>query len=170
MVIEFKYGDRPSDVIWGQLKKMTRSICKFVESYGFRILKYQCNVHEKEKVCVIALLYESLTISKLSFKVGPEIFRLHDVEKFIEINDGSPLKWLDNDSRTRCLLFREFTNAKDYLEFILANKPDLIGIPRGLKSDFFRSFKIATLDQNLSLDEHIKNTVSELLYTDGRVF
>lgn len=170
MVIEFKYGDRPSDVIWGQLKKMTRSICKFVESYGFRILKYQCNVHEKEKVCVIALLYESLTISKLSFKIGPEIFRLHDVEKFIEINDGSPLKWLDNDSRTRCLLFREFTNAKDYLEFILANKPDLIGIPRGLKVDFFRSFKIATLDQNLSLDEHIKNTVSELLYTDGRVF
>lgn len=170
LVIEFKYSDRPSDVIWGQLKKMTRSICKFVESYGFRILKYQCNVHEKEKVCVIALLYESLTISKLSFKIGPEIFRLHDVEKFIEINDRSPLKWLDNDSRTRCLLFREFTNAKDYLEFVLTNKPDLIGIPRGLKNDFFRSFKIYTLDQNPSLDEHIKNTVSELLYTDGRVF
>jgi tRNA nucleotidyltransferase (CCA-adding enzyme) len=170
MVIEFKYSDRPSDVIWGQLKKMTRSICKFVESYGFRILKYQCTVHEKEKACVIALLYESLTISKLSFKIGPEIFRLHDVEKFIEINDGSPLKWLDNDSRTRCLLFREFTNAKDYLEFVLTNKPDLIGIPKGLKADFFRSFKIYTLDQNPSLDEHIKNTVSELLYTDGRVF
>jgi len=170
LVIEFKYSGRPSDVIWGQLKKMTRSICKFVESYGFRILKYQCNVHEKEKVCVIALLYESLTISKLSFKIGPEIFRIHDVEKFIEINDGSPLKWLDNDSRTRCLLFREFTNAKDYLEFVLTNKPDLIGIPRGLKNDFFRSFKIYTLDQNPSLDEHIKNTVSELLYTDGRVF
>ena len=170
LVIEFKYSDRPSDVIWGQLKKMTRSICKFVESYGFRILKYQCNVHEKEKVCVIALLYESLTISKLSFKIGPEIFRLHDVEKFIEINDGSPLKWLDNDSRTRCLLFREFTSAKDYLEFVLTHKPDLIGIPKGLKVDFFQSFKITTLDQNPSLDEHIKNTVSELLYTDGRVF
>ena len=170
LAIEFKYSDRPSDVIWGQLKKMTRSICKFVESYGFRILKYHCNVHEKEKVCVIALLYESLTISKLSFKIGPEIFRLHDVEKFIEINDGSPLKWLDNNSRTRCLLFREFTNAKDYLEFVLTKKPDLIGIPRGLKSDFIRSFKIYTLGQYPSLDEHIKNTFSELLYTDARVF
>jgi tRNA nucleotidyltransferase (CCA-adding enzyme) len=170
LVIEFKYSDRPSDVIWGQLKKMTKSICKFVESYGFRILKYQCNVYEKEKTCVMALLYESITISKLSFKIGPEIFRLHDVEKFIEINDDSPLKWLDNDTRTRCLLFREFTNAKDYLEFVFTNKPDLIGIPRGLKKDFFRSFKIYTLDQNPSLDEHIKNTVSELICTDGRVF
>ncbi len=170
LVIEFKYSHRPSDVIWGQLKKMTRSVCKFVESYGFRILKYHCNVDEKEKVCVIALLYESLTISKLSFKIGPEIFRFHDVEKFIEINDGSPLKWLGNNSRTKCLLLREFTNAKDYLEFVLKNKPDLIGIPRGLKSDLIRSFKIYTLDQNPSLDEHIKNTVSELLYTDGRVF
>jgi tRNA nucleotidyltransferase (CCA-adding enzyme) len=170
LVIEFRYSDRPSDVIWGQLKKMTRSICKFVESYGFRMLKYHCNVHEKEKVCDIALLFESLTISKLSFKIGPEIFRLHDVEKFIEINGSSPLKWLDSDSRTRCLLFREFTNAKDYLEFVLTNKPDLIGIPRGLKSDFNRSFKIYTLDHYPPLDEHIKNTVSELLYTDGRVF
>ena len=170
LVIEFKYSDRPSDVIWGQLKKMTKSICKFVESYGFRVLKYHGRVHEKEKVCVIALLYESLTISKLSIKIGPEIFRIHDLEKFLEINAGSPLKWLDNNSRTRSLLFREFTNAKDYLEFVLTNKPDLIGIPRGLKSDFIRSFKIYTLGQYPPLDEHIKNTVSELLYTDARVF
>jgi tRNA nucleotidyltransferase (CCA-adding enzyme) len=170
LVIDFKYGDRPSDVIWGQLKKMTRSICKFVESYGFRVLKYHGNVHEKEKVCVIALLYESLTISKLSVKIGPEIFRIHDLEKFLEINAGSPLKWLDDNFRTRSLLFREFTHAKDYLDFVFTNKPDLIGIPRGLKSDFIRSFKIYTLGQYPSLDEHIKNTVSELLYTDARVF
>ncbi len=170
LVIEFKYSDRPSDVIWGQLKKMTRSICKFVESYGFRVLKYHGRVHEKEKVCVIALLYESLTISKLSVKIGPEIFRIHDLQKFIEVNAGSPLKWLDNNSRTRSLHFREFTHAKDYLEFVLTNKPDLIGIPRGLKSDFIRSFKIYTLDQYPALDEHIKNTVSELLYTDARIF
>ena len=170
LIIEFKYSDRPSDVIWGQLKKMTRSICKFVESYGFRVLKYHSSVHEKEKVCVIALLYESLTISKLSIKIGPEIFRIHDLEKFLEINAGSPLKWLDDNSRTRSLLFREFTHAKDYLDFVFTNKPDLIGIPRGLKSDFIRSFKIYTLGQYPSLDEHIKNTVSELLYTDARVF
>ena len=170
LVIEFKYSDRPSDVIWGQLKKMTKSICKFVESYGFRVLKYHGRVHEKEKVCVIALLYESLTISKLSIKIGPEIFRIHDLEKFLEINAGSPLKWLDDNSRTKSLLFREFTHAKDYLDFVFTNKPDLIGIPRGLKSDFIRSFKIYTLGQYPSLDEHIKNTVSELLYTDARVF
>jgi tRNA nucleotidyltransferase (CCA-adding enzyme) len=170
LVIEFKYSDRPSDVIWGQLKKMTKSICKFVESYGFRVLKYHGRVHEKEKFCVIALLYESLTISKLSVKIGPEIFRIHDLEKFLEINAGSPLKWLDDNSRTRSLLFREFTHAKDYLDFVFTNKPDLIGIPRGLKSDFIRSFKIYTLGQYPSLDEHIKNTVSELLYTDARVF
>jgi tRNA nucleotidyltransferase (CCA-adding enzyme) len=170
LVIEFKYSDRPSDVIWGQLKKMTKSICKFVESYGFRVLKYHGRVHEKEKFCVIALLYESLTISKLSVKIGPEIFRIHDLEKFLEINAGSPLKWLDDNFRTRSLLFREFTHAKDYLDFVFTNKPDLIGIPRGLKSDFIRSFKIYTLGQYPSLDEHIKNTVSELLYTDARVF
>lgn len=170
LVVEFKYSTRPADIIWGQLKKMTKSLSKFIESYGFKILKNYCHASEKNSYCVIALLMESVTISKLSSRMGPEIFRASDVEKFIESNYASPLKWIDMESRTRCLLFREFTNVKDYLEFTLRTKPDLIGIPKGLRSDFFKTVKLYTLDQNPSSEEHIKKTVSELLSTDERIF
>ena len=169
LIIEFKFADKPSDVIWGQLKKLTKSIIKFSESYGFTILKPVCAVSQEEKSCIIALLLESLTISPLFVKMGPEIFRGNDLKKFLETNNVSHLKWLDISSRTRCLLFREHTHIEEYLKYIFNNNPSLIGIPKGIKSDFLKSYKIFTLDKIANIDTHIKNTVSELLHTDDRI-
>src|SRR5690606_35694259 len=94
------------------------------------------SVNDKENHCVIALLLESTTISSLSLKVGPEILRINDVEKFAEANEKSPLKWIDNNSITKCILFRDHTNIKEYLKYVFENSPNLIGIPKGLKTDF----------------------------------
>jgi tRNA nucleotidyltransferase (CCA-adding enzyme) len=170
LIIEFKYTNRPSDVIWGQLKKLTKSIIRFSESYGFRIFKSTCSVSEKVNHCVIALLLESTTISSLSIKVGPEILRLDDVEKFIEANEKSPLKWIDNNSVTKCLLLRNYTNIKECLESTFKNNPNLIGIPKGLKTDFLNSLNIYLLNQNPKFDMHISNTIAELINTDDKLF
>lgn len=170
LIIDFRYTNRPSDVIWGQLKKLTKSIIRFSESYGFRILKSACNVSEKENHCVIALLLESTTISSLYVKVGPEILRTQDVEKFIEANMISPLKWIDNNSITKCLFFRNYTDIKKYLESAFTNNPNLIGIPRGLKTDLLNSLKLYLLNQDRKFDMHVSNTISELIHTDDRIF
>ena len=170
LIIDFRYTNRPSDVIWGQLKKLTKSIIRFSESYGFRILKSACNVSEKENHCVIALLLESTTISSLYVKVGPEILRTQDVEKFIEANMISPLKWIDNNSITKCLFFRNYTDIKKYLESAFTNNPNLIGIPRGLKTDLLNSLKLYHLNQDHKFDIHVSNTISELIHTDDRIF
>ncbi|VFJ13754.1 CCA-adding enzyme [Candidatus Nitrosocosmicus franklandus] len=170
LVIEFTYTNRPSDVIWGQLKKLTKSIIGFSESYGFKIFRSICSVNDKENHCVIALLLESTTISSLSLKVGPEILRINDVEKFAEANEKSPLKWIDNNSITKCILFRDHTNIKEYLKYVFENSPNLIGIPKGLKTDFLGSQNIYLLNQHPKLDLHVSNTISELITTDDRLF
>ncbi|KAA2283810.1 CCA tRNA nucleotidyltransferase [Candidatus Nitrosocosmicus agrestis] len=170
LIIEFQYADRPSDVIWGQLKKLVKSIIKFSESCGFTILKSACSVVQEEKSCIIALLLESTVISPLFLKKGPEIFRGADLKKFLEVNNASLLKWLDNSSKTNCLLLRKHTNIQEYLRSVLNSNPGLIGIPKGIKSDFLKSYAIFTLSQIENFDTHIKNAVSELLYTDDRVF
>jgi len=170
LIIKFQYTDRPSDILWGQLKKLMKSIVKFSESYGFTILKPTCSVDQEEKSCIIALLLESSTISPLFLKKGPEIFRRSDLKKFLEVNNASQLKWLDNDSKTNCLLLRKHTSIQEYLIFVLNSNPGLIGIPKGIKSDFLKSYAIFTLSQIENFDTHIKNAVSELLYTDDRVF
>jgi tRNA nucleotidyltransferase (CCA-adding enzyme) len=170
LIIKFQYSDRPSDVLWGQLKKLMKSIVKFSESYGFTILKPACSVVQEEKSCIIALLLESIIISPLFLKKGPEIFRGSDLKKFLDVNNKSQLKWLDNNSKTNCLLFRKYTSIQEYLRFVLNSNPGLIGIPKGIKSDFLKSYTIFTLSQIENFDTHIKNAVSELLYTDDRVF
>ncbi len=168
LIIEFKINSRPPDIIWGQLKKTANSISKFVTSYGFNIVKSSCYTDEKEN-CVLALLMESSTISKFHKRIGPEVLRIDDTEKFIHSNSNAPVKWISEDIRVNCILLRDFTNVKDYLEFVFEHKNDLIGIPKGLRKDFFSSVKVYTLDQQKNINEHIKSTLLELLYFDTKI-
>ncbi|MDQ4073945.1 MAG: CCA tRNA nucleotidyltransferase [Thermoproteota archaeon] len=167
LIIEFKFSSRPPDIIWGQLKKSANSISKFVNSYGFNIIKSSCYTDEKEN-CVIAFLMESPTISKLHKRIGPEVLRIGDTEKFIQSNSDAPAKWISEDIRVNCILLRDFTNVKDYLEFVFKNKTNLIGIPKGLRKDF-SSVKVYTLDQQKNINEHVKSTLLELLCSDTRI-
>ncbi len=78
LIIEFKFSFRAPDIIWGQLQKTISSISKFIESYGFKILKNRCFTDERDH-CVLAFLMESVTISKFQKRIGPDIFRENDV-------------------------------------------------------------------------------------------
>jgi hypothetical protein len=69
-----------------------------------------------------------------------------------------------------CISSRDFTDIRDFLKFVFDNKHNLIGIPKGLKSDFFASVKISTVDQQKNISENVKNTLLELLSTDSRLF
>ena len=169
LIIEFKFGFRAPDVIWGQLQKTINSTSKFIESYGFKIIKNVCFTDEKEH-CVLAFLMESITLPKLYKRIGPDIFRHNDAEKFINSNSVSQVKWITPDNRINCLLLRDFTDVRDYLKFVFVNKQNLIGIPNGLKSDFFPTVKVYSIDQQKNISEHVRNSLFELLYTDSRLF
>jgi tRNA nucleotidyltransferase (CCA-adding enzyme) len=169
LIIEFKFSFRAPDVIWGQLQKINNSISKLIESYGFKILKNRCFTNEKDH-CVLAFLMESVTISKFQKRLGPDIFRENDSEKFIQSNSISEIMWLGSDNRINCILSRDFTDVRDYLKFIFKNKHNLIGIPNGLKSDFLSTAQLYTIDQQKNISEHVKYTMFELLYTDIRLF
>lgn len=169
LIIESKFSFRSPDIIWGQLQKFIGSISKFIESYGFKILKNNCFTDEKEHF-VLAFLMESVIISKLHKRIGPDIFRENDVQKFIQSNSDSEIKWLSSDTRLNCILSRDFTDVRDYLKFVFKTKHNLIGIPNGLKSDFLSTAQIYTVDQQKNISEHVKHTIFELLYTDIRLF
>jgi tRNA nucleotidyltransferase (CCA-adding enzyme) len=169
LIIEFNFSFRAPDIIWGQLQKSVNSLSKFIESSGYKIIKNSYFTDEKEH-CVLAFLMESVTIPKYYKRMGPDIFRDNDVKKFIESNAASKLKWLASDNRMNCILSRDFTDIRDFLKFVFDNKHNLIGIPKGLKSDFFATVKIFTVDQQKNISEHVKNTLLELLSTDSRLF
>lgn len=169
LIIEFKLTPRPPDVIWGQLKKTMNSLSKFIENNDFKILKNHCFTDER-KLGIIVFLIESITISSIYKKTGPEIFRnTDDVNNFLKTNYSSSLKWIDLDARIKCILFRDFVNVKDLLKFAFKEKRHLFGVPRGLKSDFFPTVEVFTFDQYKNTNEYIKRAVYGLLYTDDRL-
>lgn len=169
LIIEFKFSFRAPDIIWGQLQKTAISISKLIESYGFNVLKNICFTDEREN-CVLAFLLDSITIPKFYKRIGPDILRKTDVEKFIKTNSKSYLKWLGSENRINCILQRDYTDIRDYLKFLFRNRHDLIGIPKGLKIDFMSTVQLYTLDQQKDISKHVKDTVFELLYTDARIF
>lgn len=169
LIVEFKFSFRAPDIIWGQLQKTNGSISKFIESSGFKILKNICFTDEKEN-CILAFLMESVAIPKLYKRIGPDIFRKNDAEKFIKSNLLSDIKWLSSDNRINCIKSRDFTDIRDYLKFIFNNKHNLIGVPKGLKYDFMSTVEIYTIDQQKNISEIVRYTVFELLYSDNRLF
>ncbi|MEJ7641786.1 MAG: CCA tRNA nucleotidyltransferase, partial [Candidatus Nitrosocosmicus sp.] len=146
LITEFKFSFRAPDIIWGQLQKTMNSMSKFIESNGFKIIKNVCFTDERER-CVMAFLMESITIPKLYKRIGPDIFRDNDPEKFVKSNSISPVKWMTSDNRLNCLLLRDFIDAREYLKFVFMNKPDLIGIPSGLRPDFLSTVQVYSVDQ-----------------------
>jgi tRNA nucleotidyltransferase (CCA-adding enzyme) len=169
LIIEFEFSFRSPDIIWGQLQKASTSISKSIEIYGFNILKKVCFTDENEHG-VMAFLLDSITIPKFYKRIGPDILRKNDTEKFVKSNSKSNLKWLGENDRINCILYREYTDIRDYLKFLIEEKHDLIGIPKGLKLDFMSTVQIYTLDQQKNISEYVKDTVFELLYTDARIF
>ena len=65
---------------------------------------------------------ESVTIPRLYKRIGPDIFRNNDTEKFLKSNLLSNIKWLSPDNRINCINLRDFTDIRDYLKFIFNNK------------------------------------------------
>lgn len=169
LIVEFKCSFRSPDVIWGQLQKFINSVSKSIELNGFKILKKACYTDEIEH-CVFGFLMESIQISKFQKRIGPDIFRKSDVEKFILSNSVSKLKWLSSDTRINCILCRKFTDVREYLKFTFKNNPYLIGIPSDLKSDFLSSVRIYSIDQQENISEHVGHTLSDLLHVDARLF
>lgn len=170
LVIEFKFTSRPPDVIWGQLKKTMNSLSKFIENSDFKILNNHCYTDEKE-TAVIVFMMESVTLSAVYKRVGPEIVRnADDVSNFVKSNTSSFARWIDSDTRIKCILFRTFTDVKSLLEVAFREKHHLFSVPRGLKRDFFSTVEISLLNQYKNdINENIKSAIHGLLYTDDRL-
>ncbi len=76
--------------------------------------------------------------------------------------------WLGTDGRVLSLQKREFYNADLFLRNLLKNHLNKSGIPKGLKNDFKKGFKV--LSGNKIKDKSIKEAISELVSTNATIF
>ena len=164
LIIKFNFKMRSPDIIWGQIKRATTLLSTQLELGGFRVLRSKPFTDQKKDAYLFFLL-ESIEIPELYSKEGPSFFRQSDTENFVFKNlEKTELMWIEKNNRIISLEKRKHTNAAKFMKVFLKNNLKT-GVPKGLHTDFKKGFKISVGDTKLN--KSIKETVSELISTDG---
>ncbi len=146
-VVKFNYKARSPDIIWGQIKRAASALSTQLEVEGFTVLRHMAFTDEKNEACLI-FEFDSLDIPKDRVHEGPEFFSEADSESFIAKNSKkSELMWINNKGKILSLQKRKHSNAKLFLQDLLKNNLDKSGVPRGLKADIKKRFKITSREK-----------------------
>ena len=76
--------------------------------------------------------------------------------------------WIDSNRKILSLQRRQFHDAKQFLQDLLKNHLNKSGIPKGLKPDIKKGFKI--IPAKKAAGKSIKEALVELCSTDATIF
>jgi tRNA nucleotidyltransferase (CCA-adding enzyme) len=170
LVLEFKYNMRSSDIIWGQLKKLTLSLARHLNDKEFETIKSECYIYNNESAKLLFLL-KFIELSPFLKKTGPTIFMEKEIFKFVEKNkEKSSIIWIGEDMRLLCLTKREYTNAFKFLERSIRLEKRNLGIPKGLLNDLNKGFKIYKINKNRLKNVHNQRIIHDFLFKDMTLF
>jgi tRNA nucleotidyltransferase (CCA-adding enzyme) len=168
IVVKFNYSARSPDIIWGQIKRAANSLATQMEVEGFKVLRNGAATDEKKEAALF-FVSQALEIEKNMIREGPKFFSESDSEKFIAKNfKKGEIMWIDHKGKILSLQKRKTNNAKSFLNDLLKNHINKSGIPKGLKNDFKKGFKI--IPGNKITNRAIKEVLFELVTTDATIF
>jgi tRNA nucleotidyltransferase (CCA-adding enzyme) len=169
VVVEFTYKKRSPDVIWGQLKRSLNAISKQLFLANFKVVR-SITVTDEEKDAAFVFFIESIELPAYTQKIGPKIFMKEETANFIlKSQKRSLMTWIDREMRVSTVIPRTNTNAVDFLKWLLTNKIENIGIPKGLVADIRGLFQIYSGDDH-KLSEIVKEAVKDLITSDPLIF
>jgi len=168
LIVTFSFKPRSPDIIWGQIKRAANSLATQMQIEKFNVLRKSAVTDEKTEAAVLFLL-QSTKIDELYIREGPDFYSETDSSMFITKNvKKSRIMWLNTDGRIYSLQKRSQNDARLFLHDLLKNHLDKAGIPKGLKSDLKRGFKIVPASKVSS--KFIKEALTELVTTDNALF
>ncbi len=168
IVVKFNFKPRSPDTIWGQIKRAATSLATQMEVEGFRVLRKAATTDEKKEAWLLFLM-QSLKIDDEEVREGPDFFFEKDSEVFIRKNSKkSKIMWIDSSKKILSLQKRQNDDAKQFLQTLLKNHLNKSGVPKGLKTDIKKGFKIELA--NKTNGKSIKEALAELVSTDATIF
>ncbi|MEO9320026.1 MAG: CCA tRNA nucleotidyltransferase [Nitrososphaera sp.] len=173
LVVEFSHKKRPPDIVWGQLKRGANAVAKQLEIAGFSVVRYDCTTDENSSAAFVFLL-ESLELPQKVKRKGPEVFRKSDSERFIDSALRTSKKkrpyllWADRDMRLAVLSDRKATDARKFVNSLLAT-PESAGVPREL-FDSERKFRIYSGSERSRLSPVVQNAIGRLTTIERLLF
>ena len=166
IVVKFTYSSRSPDIIWGQVKRATNSLAVQMEKEGYDVLRQTGLVGDKNTAWLVFFL-QSLEIQSSFLREGPDYFFEKDSEIFISKNLKKSTLWIGSNRKIFSLQKRPLTNSNLFLRNLLKKHLDKSGIPKGLKNDLKKGFKI--MPAKKVTGKSIKEAISELVSTDATI-
>lgn len=168
LIVKFNYKSRSPDIIWGQIKRAATSLATQMEVEGFKVLRKSASTDEKNEAWLLFLM-QSLKIDDEHVREGPDFFFEKDSDVFISKNaKKSKIMWIDAGRKILSLQKRQHNDAKQFLQDLLKNHLNKSGIPKGLKADIKKGFKVMSAQK--ATGKSIKEALAELDSTDATIF
>ena len=170
--VRFDHKQLSEDTLWGELKKSTRQLVKYVEGRGFTVSRATACSNDLDSSAII-LLPETETLSEMEERVGPGVELAPEVDRFIAKNrKKAKLVWAAEDGRIHILQKRENTELSGLLAGLRFNISSL-GASREVASSIRRNGRIlhgAALQRETSKEgwfrEGVERVVSNSVGTD----
>ena len=144
IMVKFRCGDRPSDTVWGQLKRAASALALQMEGNGFVVVRYGASSdYDKKRGAMLYFILESISISEMRTRKGPVFFSKDDVAAFTAKNIKKSLSmWVDSKGDVRILEKRNAINAVEFLKKALKSNLEKSGVPKGLHKEIRDGFTI----------------------------
>ena len=172
-ILRFDHRQLSEDTLWGELKKSTKQLVRYIEEQGFEIIRASAASNDSDRSAIM-LLPETEHLPGLEERVGPGVEMSAEVEKFLSKNkSGSELVWAGDDGRMHILQKREHTELADLLAEICRSKIDGVGASRELAISIRKNGRIVSgkgvreeASKEEWLDRGIEAFVSDTIGTD----
>ena len=172
-VIRFDHRALSEDTLWGELKRSTKQLVRYLEERGFKIIRASAASNNSDRSAIM-LLPERDHLSDLEERVGPEVERPAEVERFIAKNkDRAELVWAGEDGRVHLLQKRGQTDLGSVLTEVRVKQIDRVGASREVAAAIRKSGRVvagrAILEEASKerwLGEGVEEIVADSIGTD----
>jgi tRNA nucleotidyltransferase (CCA-adding enzyme) len=170
--VRFDHKRLSEDTLWGELKKSTRQLVKYVEAQGFSISRAAACSNDVDASAIV-LLPETETLSEMEERVGPGVELASEVDRFVSKNWGrAELVWAAEDGRIHILQKREKTELWDLLVDVRP-RVSFVGASREVASSIKRNGRVLhgdALRKEISKEkwfrEGVEHVVADSIGTD----
>ncbi len=151
------------DILWGQLYRSNRALCRILNEEGFIVLRSSAWSEEKSDAILIIEL-EGGTISKSKTQTGPFTWS-EETERFIEKHLGAPETvygpWIEKE-RWMVRVKRKHTKATDTIREKIKSEPDNLGLGRKIQKAMKAGYRLIVGEEIISFYSRNKSFAEHL--------
>jgi len=165
-VIRFDHAPLSEDTLWGELKRTTRQIVRYIEARGFDVFRASAASNNSDKSAIIVFPVV-VRLPELEERVGPAVEMAAEVRNFIAKNRrSSELTWAGDDGRVHILQRRAKTELAGLLRGVLRSEIESLGASREMGASIHKNGRVVTgreLRREMSKEGWLREGVDEIL-------